>query len=113
MSGLSKPSAFLDAMIAAAPEESDDYVVEHQGRVIGKAGCWRLPEVGYILHPDYWGQGLAREALAAVIYRRRPTSGAEVQLPSGSGQPMKGLGARLLYWMVDISGRASVSKLDG
>ena len=58
---------WLESMIAAPPEGSDDYVVEHEGRVIGKAGCWRLPEIGYILHPDYWGLGLAREALAAII----------------------------------------------
>ena len=58
---------WLEGMIGAAPEESDDYVVEHQGRIIGKAGCWRVPEIGYILHPDAWGQGLAHEALTAVI----------------------------------------------
>ena len=26
-----------------------------------------MPEIGYILHPDAWGQGLATEALTAVI----------------------------------------------
>ena len=56
-------------MIAASAEESDDYVVEYKGRVIGKAGCWRVPEIGFILHPDYWGEGLAHEALVAVIDR--------------------------------------------
>ena len=35
--------------------------------MIGKAGCWRLPEVGYILHPAAWGQGYAREALETAI----------------------------------------------
>jgi RimJ/RimL family protein N-acetyltransferase len=35
--------------------------------VIGKAGFWKLPDVGYILHPDVWGQGLAGEAVGAVI----------------------------------------------
>jgi RimJ/RimL family protein N-acetyltransferase len=54
-------------MSAAPSDHRDDFVVEHEGRAIGKAGCWRLPEVGYILHPDYWGQGLASEALTAVI----------------------------------------------
>lgn len=58
---------FLDGMIAAAPGDGDDFVVEHQGRVIGKAGFWRIPEVGYILHPAFWGSGLGREALTAVI----------------------------------------------
>lgn len=58
---------WLRSMIDAPADLSDDYVVEYEGRVIGKAGCWRLPEIGYILHPDYWRRGLAREALEAVI----------------------------------------------
>jgi RimJ/RimL family protein N-acetyltransferase len=64
---LQQTREWLDGMIAAAPDVSDDFVVEFQGEVIGKAGCWKLPEVGYILHPDHWGQGLATEALSAVI----------------------------------------------
>lgn len=58
--------AYLDEMIGAGPE-ADDFVVEMDGTVIGKAGAWRLPELGFILHPDYWRQGLMREALAAVV----------------------------------------------
>lgn len=60
-------SEWLDAMITAPDEISDDYVIERDSRVIGKAGCWRLPEIGYILHPSAWGQGLGQEALEAVI----------------------------------------------
>jgi RimJ/RimL family protein N-acetyltransferase len=67
--GLDQTRAWLADMIAAPAQTSDDYVVERQGQVIGKAGCWRIPEVGFILHPDHWGQGLAREALTAVIGR--------------------------------------------
>ncbi len=58
---------FLGKMIAAQPAESCDFVIERDGRTIGKAGCYHLPDVGYILHPDHWGQGLATEALGAVI----------------------------------------------
>ena len=58
---------WLAAMDALPPGQSDDFVVERDGEVIGKAGCWRLAEVGFILHPDHWGQGLATEALAAAI----------------------------------------------
>jgi ribosomal-protein-alanine N-acetyltransferase len=64
---LERTRAWLDGMIADGPPLSDDFVIEHEGRVIGKAGCWRLPEIGYILHPRYWGQGFAAEACAAVI----------------------------------------------
>jgi [ribosomal protein S5]-alanine N-acetyltransferase len=56
--------AFVQGMIDG---HSDDFVVEHQGRVIGKAGAWCLPEVGFLLHPDFWGKGLASEAMQAVI----------------------------------------------
>ena len=58
---------WLQDMISASPETSHDFVVEHQGVVIGKAGFYQLPEIGFILHPDYWGRGLAREALDAVV----------------------------------------------
>lgn len=64
---LQQTRGWLDGMIGSPPELSDDFIVECGGRVIGKAGCWRLPDIGYILHPDYWGQGLATEALTAVI----------------------------------------------
>ncbi len=47
--------------------DSLDYLIERDGAVIGKAGAWRLPEIGYLLHPDHWGQGLAQEAMQAVI----------------------------------------------
>ena len=66
---LDETQAWLDSMIADPPGERDDFIVEHDGRVIGKAGCWRIPEIGFILHPDYWGRGLAREALEAIIPR--------------------------------------------
>lgn len=60
---------WLDAMIAAPTLISDDYVIENRGRVIGKAGCWRLPEIGYILRRDSWGNGFGYEALEAIIAR--------------------------------------------
>ncbi len=64
---------FLAEVMAGTPDDSDDFLVEladagpDRGRVIGKVGCWRVPEIGYILHPDFWGRGLAREALDAVL----------------------------------------------
>jgi RimJ/RimL family protein N-acetyltransferase len=57
---------WLHDLVEPAPD-SVDFVVERDGVVIGKAGAWKLPEVGFILHPDHWGQGLAREAMEAVI----------------------------------------------
>lgn len=58
---------WLEAMMAADPAISDDFIVEHGGQAIGKMGCWRLPEFGYLLHPEYQGRGLASEALAALV----------------------------------------------
>lgn len=59
--------AWLGGMIASPPELSEDFVVEFEGRVIGKAGFYRLPEVGYILHPEVWGRGLGTEAVRATV----------------------------------------------
>ncbi|MDP3339932.1 GNAT family N-acetyltransferase [Frigidibacter sp.] len=62
---------YLTGMVAAVPE-AEEYMVElctDPGRVIGKAGCWRPDEVGYIFHPDVWGNGYAYEALAAILPR--------------------------------------------
>ena len=64
---LQTTSHWLNGMIASPPELSEDFVVERGGQVIGKAGFYRLPDIGYILHPDHWGQGLASEAVGAVI----------------------------------------------
>jgi RimJ/RimL family protein N-acetyltransferase len=64
---LDETRAWVASMVEDSPEEREDFVVELDGRVIGKAGCYRLPEIGYILHPDVWGRGYAREAMAAVI----------------------------------------------
>lgn len=58
--------AWMADMLEPGPGR-EDFVVELDGRVIGKAGFWRLPEIGYILHPDVWGQGLAKEALTAIL----------------------------------------------
>lgn len=64
---LEQTREWVEAMAAADPAVSDDFVIEYEGRVIGKAGFWRLPDIGYIVHPDLWGRGLAAEAVAAVL----------------------------------------------
>ena len=66
---IAQTSAFLKAMIAAPADSSEDHVIEYAGRMVGKAGCWRLAELGVILHPDVWGIGLAAEALRAILPR--------------------------------------------
>ena len=62
-------AGFLDAMMTIPPGEGEDFVIEHEGRLIGKAGLYRFPDIGYLLDPAFWGRGLAAEALRAVIAR--------------------------------------------
>lgn len=61
--------AWLVSMMEIPEGTGEDFIVEHEGRVIGKAGFHAFPLIGFILHPDSWGRGLAREALAAIIQR--------------------------------------------
>jgi [ribosomal protein S5]-alanine N-acetyltransferase len=64
---LAQTKDWLDGMIATIGAGSDDFLIEREGQVIGKAGAWRLPEVGYLIHPDHWRQGFAHEAMSAVM----------------------------------------------
>ena len=59
--------AWLRAMMESTPEESEDFIIEHEGNVVGKVGFFRLPEIGFILRRDLWGKGLVGEAAAAVV----------------------------------------------
>jgi ribosomal-protein-alanine N-acetyltransferase len=60
---------WLVSMMAIQPEEGEDFILECDGELLGKAGLYRFPDIGYILHPDHWGRGYAREALTFVIDR--------------------------------------------
>lgn len=54
----------VDALAAGA---RGDWMIELDGRMVGNAGFWKPPEIGYILHPDVWGRGLGREAVVAAL----------------------------------------------
>jgi RimJ/RimL family protein N-acetyltransferase len=103
--------AWLDGMISIARTEGEDFVVEHQGRVIGKAGLYRFPEIGFIFHPDVWGQGFAKEALRPVLDRAfslhrlqsvdadvDPRNAASLRLLAGLG--FREIGRRERTWLV-------------
>ena len=60
-------TAWLDRMIARNETGGEDFLIEHQGRVVGHVGAGRLPDFGFMLHPDVWGRGFATEASAAFI----------------------------------------------
>jgi len=63
---LEETRAWFAKMLTPA-EGADEYIIEHQGAVIGKIGTWRLPEIGFFLRRDCWGQGFASEALMMFI----------------------------------------------
>jgi RimJ/RimL family protein N-acetyltransferase len=64
---LEETQGFVDFLCGCPGNGADDWVIEFEGRAIGKAGSWAPPEVGFILHPDHWGRGYAFEAMAALI----------------------------------------------
>ena len=64
---IAQTQATLDGMMESFDQTGLELVIQRDGTVIGKAGLWRMAEIGYILHPDHWGQGLAREALLEII----------------------------------------------
>ena len=69
------------------------FIVECDGRLIGKLGSWRLPDVGYIFDPAVWGQGYAGEALSAFIARCRARRVPEL---TADTDPRNGASIRLL-----------------
>lgn len=69
---------WIASMIEADPAASDDFIVTLGGRLIGKLGCWKLPQVGFLFNPSSWGQGLAMEAMTAFIARRRALGSTEL-----------------------------------
>ncbi len=60
---------WLADMAAIVPADGEDFIVECRGQVIGKAGFYRFPEIGFLFAPQVWGQGFASEAIHAVLAR--------------------------------------------
>lgn len=75
---LSETEEWLASMIAVDPALSDDFIVTLDGITIGKLGAWKLPEIGFLIDRAQWGQGLASEAMAAFIARRRTLGSKEL-----------------------------------
>lgn len=59
--------ALLARFMRVAPDEHLEYAIEIAGQCVGRAAMWRRYELSYILHPDHWGQGIATEAVTALI----------------------------------------------
>lgn len=58
---------FARALMDAGNPQMDERVIELDGRVIGYIGIWKMPEIGFILHPSAWGKGIASEAAQVLI----------------------------------------------
>lgn len=57
----------LDKQIAEAEKRIVYFVIEKDDLVIGQCGMHTVNEYGFILHPDFWRQGIISEASAAII----------------------------------------------
>lgn len=57
----------LDRLMASAALKLTYFVIEKEGRAIGTAGMHKSDEVGFLLHPNYWRQGIVSEAMKAII----------------------------------------------
>jgi RimJ/RimL family protein N-acetyltransferase len=69
---LAETEAWVEKGVQAAQNDtSDDFVVTHNGAVVGKAGLWEGAELGMLFARSTWGTGIAAEAVAAVIERAR------------------------------------------
>jgi RimJ/RimL family protein N-acetyltransferase len=64
---IEQTQGFVDFLCGCPGNGGDDWVIELEGRAIGKAGAWNPPEVGFLLHPDHWGKRYAHEAMATLI----------------------------------------------
>ena len=69
---------WMASMVEADPAESDDFIVTLDGVLIGKLGTWKIPEIGFLIDPEHWGNGYASEAMAAFIERRRGLGSTEL-----------------------------------
>ena len=58
---------WLDQKIQRTAAGGEDFAIEFDGRVVGDVGAGRLPDFGFMIHPEYWGQGIATEAATAFI----------------------------------------------
>ena len=75
---LQQTEVWVRSEVESPPELSDDFVVTLGGALIGKLGCFRLPEIGYLFDPAMWGRGYASEAMRAFIERRRRVGSTEL-----------------------------------
>jgi RimJ/RimL family protein N-acetyltransferase len=56
-----------ESVKATARGDAHDFAVLREGRVVGRVAFWMGNEIGFLFHRDVWGQGIAREAVGALL----------------------------------------------
>ena len=64
---LAETQAWVDGTINAPRATTREFTILLGDQIIGKAGIWKAPELGYFLARDFWGQGFMKEALTALV----------------------------------------------
>lgn len=109
---LTVTQSWLTAMMEINPSMGEDFAVEFEGRLIGKAGFRRFPTIGFIFHPDVWGRGLAAEATRPIIERAFSVHG--LPMIEADVDPRNGSSLRLLNRLGFVeTGRATRTSLVG
>lgn len=76
MQSVAEARDFIDAIHASYENQRGlnwGIVDKSSGRFVGYFGYWRIDaqhrrgEIGFALHPDFWGKGYMRETLAAMV----------------------------------------------
>jgi RimJ/RimL family protein N-acetyltransferase len=57
-----------ESMAATSRGDAHDFAVLREGRVVGRVAFWMGNEIGFLFHRDVWGQGIAREAVDALLH---------------------------------------------
>jgi RimJ/RimL family protein N-acetyltransferase len=57
-----------ESVKATTRGDAHDFAVLRDGRLVGRAAFWMGNEIGFLFRRDVWGQGIAREAVGALLH---------------------------------------------
>jgi RimJ/RimL family protein N-acetyltransferase len=66
-----------ESVAATTRGDAHDFAVLRDGHLIGRVAFWMGNEVGFLFHRNVWGQGIAREAVSALLRYGFATLGFE------------------------------------
>jgi len=56
-----------DSVAATGRGDAYDFAVLRDGKLVGRVAFWMGNEIGFLFHRDVWGQGIAQEAVRALL----------------------------------------------